>query len=259
MVVGLNAGHTKSGPGSGAIGIIKESDETRAVVKELTKLLKEMSVKVVDCTIDKAVSQSACLAAITAQANRQDLDWFISVHFNAGGGQGTECYTYKGRQYADAIEITENIAALGFRNRGVKDGTGFYVVNKTKAKCVLIEVCFVDTEDASKYLKLGAKKIAEAIVSALANYIVPKSVEQVKAKVPVQAQLEQKNYVKVIVDKLTVRKSLAWEGNEAGIVRKNEVFTVISDKLKAGNGYMYKLKSGLYITASEKYVKFYSR
>lgn len=37
---------------------------------------------------------------------------------------------------------------------------------------MLIEVCFVDTEDANKYLKVGYKAIAKAIVDALDNHIV---------------------------------------------------------------------------------------
>ena len=37
---------------------------------------------------------------------------------------------------------------------------------------MLIEVCFVDTEDANKYLEVGYKAIAKAIVDALDNHIV---------------------------------------------------------------------------------------
>ena len=106
------------------------------------------------------------------QANREDLDWFIAIHFNAGGGQGVEVYTYEGRQYKDAIDVCNNISALGFNNRGVKAGTGLYVIRKTKAKSMLIEVCFVDTEDANKYLEVGYKEIAKAIVDALDNHVV---------------------------------------------------------------------------------------
>ena len=93
----------------------------------------------------------------------------ISIHFNAGGGQGVEVYTYKGRQFTDALEVCANISALGFKNRGVKDGSGLYVVHKTKAKSMLIECCFVDTEDANKYKQLGAQKLAEAIYNAIVD------------------------------------------------------------------------------------------
>ena len=38
---------------------------------------------------------------------------------------------------------------------------------------MLIEVCFVDTEDANRYLAVGADKIGQAIAAALIPYVVP--------------------------------------------------------------------------------------
>ena len=153
MKFGINCGHTKSGPGSGAVGRIVESDETRNVGYKLMDKFRANGHTVVDCTINSASSQNAYLSQAVNLANRQDLDYFISIHFNAGGGRGVETYTYEGRQFADALETCANIAALGFRNRGVKAGTGLYVIRKTKAKSMLIEVCFVDTDDANYYVK----------------------------------------------------------------------------------------------------------
>lgn len=166
-VYGVNDGHTKTGPGSGAVGKIKESEHTRLVGNEVRRLFKEQGEDVVNCTIDYASSTSESLDLIVKQANRQDLDWFIAIHFNAGGGKGVEVYTYEGRQYQDAIDVCKNIEKLGFRNRGVKAGTGLYVIRKTKAKAMLVEVCFVDTEDADKYLNVGYKAIAKAIVEGV--------------------------------------------------------------------------------------------
>lgn len=166
-VYGVNDGHTKTGPGSGAVGKIKESEHTRLVGNEVRRLLNDQGEGVINCTIDHANSASESLDLIVKQANRQDLDWFIAIHFNAGGGKGVEVYTYEGRQYQDAIDVCKNIEKLGFRNRGVKAGTGLYVIRKTKAKAMLVEVCFVDTEDADKYLNVGYKAIAKAIVEGV--------------------------------------------------------------------------------------------
>lgn len=169
MKFGINCGHTKSGPGSGAVGRIVESDETRNVGYKLMDKFRANGHTVVDCTINSASSQNAYLSQAVNLANQQDLDYFISIHFNAGGGRGVETYTYEGRQFADALETCENIAALGFRNRGVKAGTGLYVIRKTKAKSMLIEVCFVDTDDANYYLTVGADAVAQAIYNAVVD------------------------------------------------------------------------------------------
>ena len=172
MKIGVNDGHTLSGAGTGAVGVIKEGEHTRLVGEEVRRLLKEKGIAVFNCTVDYAETTNESLSLVVQQANREDLEWFISIHFNAGGGQGVEVYTYEGRQYQDAIDVCNNIAALGFNNRGVKAGTGLYVIRKTIAKSMLIEVCFVDTEDANKYLEVGYKAIAKAIVDALDNHIV---------------------------------------------------------------------------------------
>ena len=60
------------------------------------------------------------------------------------------------------------MAELGFINRGIKNGSNLYVIRRSNARSMLIEVCFVDTEsDADLYNKVGADRIAEAISDAI--------------------------------------------------------------------------------------------
>ena len=177
MVIGVNCGHTVSGAGSGAVGIINESQHTRLVGRALMNYLSSAGVGVIDCTIDSANTSNEYLAASVALANRQDLDWFISIHFNASAsheGNGVEVYTYEGRQYQDALDVCNNISELGFKNRGVKAGSGLYVIRKTKAKSMLIEVCFCDNQkDVDTYNALGgADAIAKAIYKGIYDYAV---------------------------------------------------------------------------------------
>lgn len=169
MLVGINCGHTKTGPGSGAVGTISESEETRVVGYKLIKKLNERGVSTVDCTVDKASTQAQYLAKTIEIANKFNLNYFISIHFNAGKGKGVETFTYNGVKLENAVRVCNNIASLGFINRGIKDGSGLYVIRKSKAKAMLIEVCFVDSSDADLYLRVGADKIAEAIADAICN------------------------------------------------------------------------------------------
>lgn len=177
MMIGINCGHTKNGVGYGAVGIIKESEHTRMAGRALMSLLRSAGISVIDCTIDKANSRSEYLAAAVALANRQDLDWFISIHFNASAsheGHGVEIYTYEGRQYQDALDVCSSLSELGFTNRGVKSGSGLYVIRKTKAKSMLIEVCFCDNEhDVNIYnMAGGAEGIAKAIYKGIYKEVV---------------------------------------------------------------------------------------
>ncbi len=196
MTIGVNCGHTISGAGYGAVGIIKESNHTRLVGYSLMEKLRAASVKVVDCTIDEAGTQNEYLAAAVALANREDLDWFISIHFNASAshtGQGVEVYTYEGRQYEEALNVCNNISAFGFKNRGVKAGSGLYVINKTKAKAMLIEVCFCDNQaDVDLYNKIGgADTIAQAIFNSIYNYAVtPEPVSEEAHDMPLEDFVE---------------------------------------------------------------------
>lgn len=169
MRIGVNCGHTVTGqPGSGASGYLVESDETRAVGYALMDLLRQQGHTVIDCTDDYANSTGENLRNICALANAQPLELFVSIHFNAGQGQGVECWTYGSGDAGCADKIKRNIAMLGFRDRGIKDGSHLYVIKYTTARAVLVEVCFVDTEsDAKQYKKVGVSNIAAAICEGI--------------------------------------------------------------------------------------------
>lgn len=169
MIVGINCGHTVNGSiGSGAVGYLKESDETRVIGYRLMDYLRSRGVTVVDCTNDYASTVSENLSRIVAMANAQPLDLFVSIHFNSGGGRGTEVFTYNAEKFKQAELVCENMAKLGFVNRGIKDGSNLYVVHRTNARAMLVEVCFVDTKsDVDLYNIVGADAIAKAIGDAI--------------------------------------------------------------------------------------------
>ena len=84
--LGVNDGHTLRGAGTGAVGKIKEGEHTRLVGAAVRRRLQEKGNKVFNCTVDYASTVNESLALVVQQANREDLDWFISIHFNAASG-----------------------------------------------------------------------------------------------------------------------------------------------------------------------------
>lgn len=162
MKIVINAGHTKIGKGIGAYKYLNESRETRRIAYHLLYLLSGTNHEVIPAIYD--VSSNNLKEAV-ALSNNKSADLFISIHLNAGGGEGVECYTWKGEKLTKATNICNNIAALGYKNRGIKDGSDLYVIKHTKAPAILVECCFVDNKkDTNKY---NAYKIAEAIYKAI--------------------------------------------------------------------------------------------
>lgn len=172
MKISINAGHTKSGAGYGATYKgFHESDITRAVVRALVPKLEARGHTVHTSTVDKAATQAAYLKKVCQLVNASGAELFLSIHCNASTsklGQGVECYTWRGKKHATAAKICANVAKLGTRERGVKDGSGFYVIKHTKPTAILVELFFLDNyTDRKLYLEHGAEGIAEAIARSL--------------------------------------------------------------------------------------------
>ncbi len=97
-----------------------------------------------------------------------DADYLVSIHLNSGGGRGSEIFAMSSAGNALASKVLNELVALDFTNRGVKDGSGLYVIRHSNPVAILIEVCFVDSQgDADLYNRLGADVIATAIAEGL--------------------------------------------------------------------------------------------
>lgn len=165
MRICINAGHTKFGKGTGANGYLNESTETRKIAYELMKLLTDSKHEVIPAVFDRSANN---LKDAVDMANNNGADLFVSIHLNAGGGQGCEAYTWKGKQAAQAVKACSYLKKLGFKSRGIKDGSNLYVIKNTKCTAILIEVCFVDHKaDAELYKRVGHSNIAKAIYQAI--------------------------------------------------------------------------------------------
>lgn len=172
MKINVHAGHNPDGKiGCGAIGLLKESTEARNVKNEVIRQLQLLGNEVYDCTVDDGKNASDVLTKIVRKCNAHNVDLDVSIHFNAGASDpdgngkttGTEVLVYSAAGAPKQAKTTaEAIAALGFKNRGVKVNSSLYVLNSTKAPAMLIECCFVDDADDAKLY--DAYSMASAIV-----------------------------------------------------------------------------------------------
>lgn len=98
---------------------------------------------------------------------------FISIHGNAGGGNGFEVFTSPGETQSDKVatkmvEAWEAIPQFSIR-KDTSDGDAdkeakFYVIQETKMPAILTENLFMDTYDNCKYMlsRDGQVAIAKA-------------------------------------------------------------------------------------------------
>lgn len=190
----VHAGHCPQGKGaSGATGLLKESVEDRLIKNEVIRLLKANGHTVYDCTCDTAETQSGCLKKIVSKCNKHAVDLDISIHLNSGrndkkgdkkiGGFETWATANTGIKKEVSERIRKKMKELGFADRGSKTTSGLYVLNHTKSKAILLEVCFVDDkDDYDLYKKVGYKAVAKAIVEGILNKTITGTVNKSESK-----------------------------------------------------------------------------
>ena len=173
--IGWNDGHTFSGTGTGAVGIIKETDRNRRIGALAKKYLLEYeNVEIINCTIDK--SDNDLYEAVT-KANSANCNLFVSNHVNAGGGKGFE--TFYSRKSTEAnIKVAKTIhkhlasTKSCLLNRRCCDDYSFlkydlYVLINTKMDAVLCEIGFVDNKECVD--AVNEDEVARAYASGIAE------------------------------------------------------------------------------------------
>lgn len=149
VTVCIDPGH--GGSSSGAAG---DYSLEKDVVLEIGFLLQNYLCQVPGVTraaMTREGDYDVSLQARTDYANANGFDLFVSIHENAFNGsvQGTE--TYSGSllpadtSFQVACLIQEGVlAAYGYTDRGVKDGSYLHVIRETVMPAVLGEGSFLD-------------------------------------------------------------------------------------------------------------------
>ncbi|MBD2666403.1 peptidoglycan-binding domain protein 1 [Richelia sinica FACHB-800] len=178
MKFGIDIGHNCP-PDTGARGIKFEDNLTTEVGNKVMEKLRSLGNEVVDCKPKSASSVGRSLAGRCDAANRNRVDLFVSIHFNAFNGRanGTEVFAISDNAKKIAQPVLNEIIKLGFFNRGVKNGSHLYVLRNTNMPAILIECCFIDSaKDMELY---DGEAMADAIVKGLTGKV-PTASEPVK-------------------------------------------------------------------------------
>ncbi|MED1481558.1 N-acetylmuramoyl-L-alanine amidase [Bacillus altitudinis] len=259
----IDPGHGGHDPGAAANGL-KEKDLVLKIAKKTKAILEKVygaSVKLTrstDVYID--LSQRARLA------NNWGADYFASIHINAGGGTGFETFRFDKLSAASSTGKQQKIVHDSIYKK-IKEKAGdrgtksknLAVLRETKMPAILTENLFIDRKEDAALLKQESflDDLAEGHAEGIAAAVGLKKVSSSSKPSP-KKEATPKG-VKMAVVKpnadgwLWVYDKPNWSAKHKK-VKPGEAFTI--DKTVAVNGSkMYKLKSGLYITAATKYVQ----
>lgn len=168
--IAIDCGHNIPRVDTGAESKFGQEDTfTREVGDRVIELLRLAGRAAVDVTPKSATSVSDSLRRRAINANDLDCDLLVSIHFNAfnGSAHGSEVFAVspKGREVARSV--LGQICALGFKNRGVKDGSRLLVLNASKMPAILVECCFLDSGKDMGLYSSDPDRMARAIAAGI--------------------------------------------------------------------------------------------
>jgi N-acetylmuramoyl-L-alanine amidase len=173
MKVFISAGHGGSDPGAVANGV-KEKDLNLSIAKACRDLLVKHNVSV---KMSREKYENDALSDEIRECNAYAPDLAVSIHNNAGGGDGAEVFHHhgggKGKVLAE--NILAEIVKVGQNSRGAKirknaSGQDYYgFIRETSAPAVIVECAFVDNANDLKIIASEAqrKAIGEAVAKGV--------------------------------------------------------------------------------------------
>lgn len=166
----IDPGHGGTDPGAVGNGL-REKDLTLQIATRIKDILagyKNVSIK-----MSRTGDTYPSLSARTNEANAWGADFFLSVHINAGSGQGYEDFIYTSsskdtKTYQDNIHA-EIMKLIDMKDRGQKNGN-LHVLRESKMPAILTENGFID--NASDAFQLKKSAFIEAVAQGHVNGIV---------------------------------------------------------------------------------------
>lgn len=176
----IDPGH--GGTDSGATGNnLLEKDYNLLISKYMYDRFKELGVPVaITRDSDTTLSPTDRVNTILNKFGNSSDVILISNHVNSGGGEGAEViYALRNRDTL-AKRILENIGAAGqetrkYYQRRLPSDTSkdYYFIHRNTGNLepLIVEYGFIDDTKDVEFLKENYEELAEAVISAVANYI----------------------------------------------------------------------------------------
>lgn len=176
----IDPGH--GGTDSGATGNnLLEKDYNLLISKYMYDRFKQLGVPVaITRDSDTTLSPTDRVNTILNKFGNSSDVILISNHVNSGGGEGAEViYALRNRDTL-ARRILENIGATGqttrkYYQRRLPSDTSkdYYFIHRNTGNLepLIVEYGFIDDTKDVEFLKENYKELAEAVISAVANYI----------------------------------------------------------------------------------------
>lgn len=176
----IDPGH--GGTDSGATGNnLLEKDYNLLISKYMYDRFKQLGIPVaITRDSDTTLSPTDRVNTILNKFGNSSDAILISNHVNSGGGEGAEViYALRNRDTL-AKRILENIGATGqetrkYYQRRLPSDTSkdYYFIHRNTGNLepLIVEYGFIDNTKDVEFLKENYKELAEAVISAVANYI----------------------------------------------------------------------------------------
>ena len=169
----ISAGH--GGSDSGAVGNgFKEKDLNLSIAMACGNYLKSKGVEV---QMSRVKDEDDDLNQEARESNAFGPDLTVSIHNNAGGGDGVEAWysIVGGLGKTCAENILAEVVKIGQNSRGAKtrkgsNGRDYYgFIRQTKAPAVIVECAFIDNATDIQIINTESKRVVmgEAIAKGI--------------------------------------------------------------------------------------------
>ncbi|SEF64798.1 N-acetylmuramoyl-L-alanine amidase [Paenibacillus sp. UNC499MF] len=167
----IDAGHGGTDSGASGSGLLEKNLTLALALQVRDRLVNGYAANV---KLTRSTDVFVALSERANLANGWGAAYFVSIHINAGGGQGFESYVYPGTsggvtgQKRTIVHDTvfKYLSTLGVADRGKKEAD-FAVLRETDMSAVLLENLFIDNAVDGKLL--GNSDVLQNLANAIGD------------------------------------------------------------------------------------------